>query len=145
MIFFFRSVMKRSMMSATAMIEAISKGQIGQPAALMISNNCFPSHDDGRHFSLRTPFQQGGGASNAERSAACPSPIVNAVGPPRHSASLPKTRVRLSTFPVDKRVHEMPIASLSRLRIRTFSTLVIFCTRSNTHNNHQVRDTFPLA
>ena len=42
MILFFRSVMKRSMMSATAMIEAISKGQIGHPAALMISNNCFP-------------------------------------------------------------------------------------------------------
>jgi len=59
MILFFRSVMKRSMMSATAMIEAISKGQIGHPAALMISNNCFPSHDDGRHFSLRKSFQQG--------------------------------------------------------------------------------------
>ena len=59
MILFFRSVMKRSMISATAMIEAISNGQIGQPAAWMISNNGFPSHDYGRHFSLRRSFEQG--------------------------------------------------------------------------------------
>ena len=37
-----RSEMERSMMSATAMIEAASSGQIGQPAAWMIANNSFP-------------------------------------------------------------------------------------------------------
>lgn len=47
------------MMSATAMIEAISNGQIGQPAPFMISNNVVPSRDDGRHFSLSNGFEQG--------------------------------------------------------------------------------------
>ena len=73
MILFFRSVMKRSMISATAMIDATSRGQIGQPAPWMISNNFFPSHDDGGHFSLRKSFQQGSrDTANSEHYGASP-------------------------------------------------------------------------
>lgn len=60
---------------------------MGQPAALMISNNCFPSYEDGRHFSLRKSFQQGNSPHKP--------------GALRHA----KRSRRLSTFPVDKDVH----------------------------------------
>ncbi len=40
-----RSMSSRSMISATAMTEASSNGQTGQPAALMMSNNALPPRD----------------------------------------------------------------------------------------------------
>src|SRR5437588_1269406 len=42
MIFFARSEIARSMMSATAMMEAARRNQIGQPAACSIANNRLP-------------------------------------------------------------------------------------------------------
>src|SRR5207237_3483907 len=42
MIFLARSEIERSMMSATPMIEAARRNQIGQPAACRIANNRFP-------------------------------------------------------------------------------------------------------
>src|SRR5688500_16384877 len=42
MIFFVRSETERSMIRATAMTEARSRNQMGQPAAWMIANNAFP-------------------------------------------------------------------------------------------------------
>src|ERR1043166_1541022 len=42
MIFFARSETARSMMSATAMMEAARRNQIGQPAACSIANNRVP-------------------------------------------------------------------------------------------------------
>jgi hypothetical protein len=41
-IFFSRRDTDRSMISASAMIEASSSGQMGQPAAWMIANNSVP-------------------------------------------------------------------------------------------------------
>src|ERR1051325_5694694 len=46
MIFFARSEIARSMMSATAMIEAARRNQIGQPAACSIANNRVPYFSD---------------------------------------------------------------------------------------------------